>query len=654
MSGPRKKTLTKAEKEEAEQRFDRLLTSVNDASRHCRNVFLIFLLVGLYIAILVASTTDEMIFLEGAIKAPLLNIDVPVLHFFVAAPALFLIFHFNLLILLEVLARKTEDMDQEIQKIPDEDERRKRRNLVFPFPFTHMRLGHRTEGFVSWAIRIIVVASVVVLPVALLLWAQIGFLRYHSVGITFEHQVLVVLDLYLVWRLWWTIVDPDRDKAGNLIKRGAAGKIWISVSVVLSALVVLTSNLAAVVPGGGIEIFTDHSPILDVVFNRTLELPKGRFVKEPPPELMAALVGEGKSIEDVRREQSSGLSLSGRNFSYADLSGAKLYGADLSNANLEGAKLSGAKLQGADLSSANLQGANLEDTKLQDVVLILANLQGADLSRANLQGASLHLAKLQGAALYFAKLQGAGLSYANLQGADLSGAKLQGADLHFARFQGADLGGAKLQGVDLSDAKLQGADLKRSLLGGVDLTDSDLSYVDLRGASFAKLSAAEGKKLRDDIEKIISGKRTRAKALARIDRAMKGETVIRPKLAEGVIYDLGVDVLSGLPPPMDEAAHMEGLNKILVKIACLDRNTARRIGGRIIFQPEKSPLLAIALLQQDCPAIKAQMEKHKDLVGLAIKTLLEKHKDLLGPAIKALLEKHKDLLREDAASTPPP
>ncbi len=109
------------------------------------------MLVGLYIAILVAATTDEMIFLEGAIKAPLLNIDVPVIHFFVAAPALFFIFHLNLLILLEILARKTRDLDQEIGTISDEDERRKRRNLVFPFPFpfTHMRLGHRKESFVS-------------------------------------------------------------------------------------------------------------------------------------------------------------------------------------------------------------------------------------------------------------------------------------------------------------------------------------------------------------------------------------------------------------------------------------------------------------------------------------------------------------------------
>jgi uncharacterized protein YjbI with pentapeptide repeats len=280
---------------------------------------------------------------------------------------------------------------------------------------------------------------------------------------------------------------------------------------------------------------------------------------------------------------------------------------------LAGISIPKAYLVGVELKDANLRGANLSEANLNE-----ANLQGANLIGAELQSANLRGANLQGANLIGAKLQGADLSGAELQGADLSKAKLQGADLRVAKLQGADLRWAKLQGADLSVAELQGALFWGASLGGARLVDVDLRAAYLWGIDFKKFTPDEWTKLKDEIAAAVPAGEMRKNALENIYKAMKSETDIRPKSAEGAIYDPSVPELADQLkqwPPLDEDAYwpFELRLGILTGIACDDNKyTAVGIARRARrTEPFDDPHLAGALLEQECLAIQVLPENLK-------------------------------------------
>jgi uncharacterized protein YjbI with pentapeptide repeats len=104
-------------------------------------------------------------------------------------------------------------------------------------------------------------------------------------------------------------------------------------------------------------------------------------------------------------------------------------------------------LSGADFSHADLTDAKLRRADLGGADLINANLKRADLTDANLSGANL---------------SGANLSYANFSDANLSGADFSYADLSQAvlvrtRFTEANLTGCVVYGVSAWDVDLDGA-----------------------------------------------------------------------------------------------------------------------------------------------------------------------------------------------------
>ena len=290
----------------------------------------------------------------------------------------------------------------------------------------------------------------------------------------------------------------------------------------------------------------------------------------------------------------------------------------LAGISIPKAYLVGVELKDANLRGANLSEANLNEANLQGANLIGAELQSANLRGANLQGANLIGAKLQGADLSGAELQGADLSKAKLQGADLRVAKLQGADLRWAKLQGADLIRAKLQGADLSVAELQGALFWGASLGGARLVDVDLRAAYLWGIDFKKFTPDEWTKLKDEIAAAVPAGEMRKNALENIYKAMKSETDIRPKSAEGAIYDPSVPELADQLkqwPPLDEDAYwpFELRLGILTGIACDDNKyTAVGIARRARrTEPFDDPHLAGALLEQECLAIQVLPENLK-------------------------------------------
>ena len=142
----------------------------------------------------------------------------------------------------------------------------------------------------------------------------------------------------------------------------------------------------------------------------------------------------------------------------------------------------------AALATPILQNRDVRNAKAER-----AFLPGADLRRAQMQGADLIVAQMQGADLIGAEMQGANLIGAQMQGTNLSGAEMQGANLSLAEMQGANLSLAEMQGADLIGAQMQGADLSSAKMQGANLFDAQMQGANLSRAQMqgANLSDAE-------------------------------------------------------------------------------------------------------------------------------------------------------------------
>ena len=92
--------------------FETIRHAVDDAGGFVRGLWVTFVSLQAYLAIATGSITHRQLFLEAPIKLPLIDVELPLVTFFVLAPALFLVFHYYLLIQLRLLADKVARLNQ--------------------------------------------------------------------------------------------------------------------------------------------------------------------------------------------------------------------------------------------------------------------------------------------------------------------------------------------------------------------------------------------------------------------------------------------------------------------------------------------------------------------------------------------------------------
>src|SRR6266478_5467773 len=88
-----------------------LQSALNNAAGKASVLWTTFITFELYLTIAFGSVTHRDLFLETPIKLPLLNIDLPLVGFFVVAPAVLIVFHFYVFLQLLALTRKANDYD---------------------------------------------------------------------------------------------------------------------------------------------------------------------------------------------------------------------------------------------------------------------------------------------------------------------------------------------------------------------------------------------------------------------------------------------------------------------------------------------------------------------------------------------------------------
>lgn len=320
------------------------------------------------------------------------------LGFYVVVPWLVLIFHAHLLSQFYLLPRKLFDLDHELGSLPSESARIQR-GLLFPLIFSHRIVGSQHPRLIRWVFGSAVVVTILLTPVLLLGAVQYKFLPYHCEWITLIHQLVLTLDLALLWIFW-----------PRLSSRSGRWRDWWSRrsrcmwGILASTILLLGVWALLVPPHSGIERewLIGYRPWLDGVIHRNLVLSERTLMrKEPPAELLFDAYQDTKEGRArVWLEAGEALDLRGwdlcdwdrcaegqcepdlcrRDLRYADFSDGDLWDADLRGAQLQGAALEGAQLQGAVLSGVELEGADLREamvygTDFQDTELSFADLR---------------------------------------------------------------------------------------------------------------------------------------------------------------------------------------------------------------------------------------------------------------------------------------
>jgi len=524
MAGKRKPASSPDAKPFADKAKDlnALRDSVVDAASVGAGLWLSYLFLLFYLFVAAAAITHKDLLFENPVKLPFLSVELPLIGFFWLWPLLFLVLHTYVLLHFRLLASKVGAFNKELnEQLGGEANHSTRTALRRQLPsniFVQYLAGPEEvrTGVMGFMLRMIAWLTLIVFPIALLVFFQLQFLPYHSETITWWHRFAVLIDIVLLWFLWPGIARGDatwiswQDFTRPLI----AG---VALASLLPLLLVFT---IATFPGERLDrlphmkILPTKWPSFDrpvplywlssgpsrpdlLDFIKSMEwtslhnaLVSGDvdLVERKPTSLWSNVlvlpglkaIDHAKSATDVLSES---LSLRGRNLEGAVLIGADLRKVDLTGAQLQGAKLDRADLRGAKFgcTKAKLTEGGTECAHLQRVSLQFAELPGAELDFAELQGATLDDAELQGASLKSAQLQGASLRGTHLEAASLNGAQFYGSLLEGTKLQATSLGGAKMLGLSLSGVSFEGASLGGAELQGTLFDDVDLSYAYLDG-----------------------------------------------------------------------------------------------------------------------------------------------------------------------------
>jgi uncharacterized protein YjbI with pentapeptide repeats len=472
-----------------------------------------FLLFLFYILVNVAATTDLMLLMpDSGFNIPLLNLQLPLLAFYILASPLVFLFHYNLLYHLDNHALKLLEWQNLRQRIDNESissiitpnnpytiklwgriiftiqpktdsttilEKPQRENYhLHPFLFNSLLLDEEEliQRIKRLGLVFITIFSLYLIPIITLNYILNRFSDYHSFWISSLHLLIALLDAIILVthsvnvRQLLVLRRINNDLENSKYPKNKPRKHSL-LYLVLIILVMFVSQIVIT------KVNYDLSE---------LDLREQKLIKsEPEREIIQAYIKQDSIITeaDIRAKFTQGIDIRGRDFRKANFSMANLTNADIRNCDFESTDFSNAifinvkggwgtnfnksrffktNLTGSDLNGAIFIEAFFSNAILKDVNLENANLTGADLSNANLTGADLSNANLTGA-----DLSGANLTGANLRKAILFGVKI---DKHYwIKLKGANLTLIKIAGTELN-----GIDLNGSILDSLTLSRFNL------------------------------------------------------------------------------------------------------------------------------------------------------------------------------------
>lgn len=518
--------------------LDALRTAVDDAAKASGRLWVSYVLALFYFLIAAGGVTHKDMFLERPVKLPFLGVDLPIVGFFTLAPPIFVMLHAYVLLTFTVMARKVEAFNAALLKqVPNTEQQQAMRQQLPSSPFVQSLVGPRElrYGLIGWLLGAVAIASLMLGPVALLLFLQMQFLPYHSYSATWSARLSLCADLVLLWRLWrWLGFLPlpfpnfGFSRLPRLLPQaiactpccvGTLATIWLAFCICtfpgekLDDLgkggwlreTLIDGTSTGLDENGNTVAFDPYLRGVDPISHRPTTWLTNRLV------LMDFDIAEDTRFESKEKFELHSVTfvlrahdlrravLSNSDLRKADLTGAVLIGAMLNGAKLDHAKLDGAQLRGASLETTSLQGASLRGAALDGAKLNGAQLQATSMIGAQLVGARIESANLTDSILDGANLQDANLTDSNLSGSSLKlailrrtilrNANLSGVNFDRSEMQMANLEDANCEGASFDFTNMQGALLLRTNLSATSFHDSMLQLVDfddskIIGASF--------------------------------------------------------------------------------------------------------------------------------------------------------------------------
>jgi hypothetical protein len=182
-----------------------LQKALNDAAGKASVLWTTFVVFQLYLAIAFGSVTHLNLFLETPIKLPLLNVDLPLVGFFVVAPAVLVILHFYIFLQLAGLVSSAKDYNTLLAvDAPVASDRQYIRRRLDVFPNLQFLAGPRDRrtGFNGFSLRLIAWITLIATPVLILLQGQVTFLPYHQWWTVWLQRIWLLIDLAAIWYFW--------------------------------------------------------------------------------------------------------------------------------------------------------------------------------------------------------------------------------------------------------------------------------------------------------------------------------------------------------------------------------------------------------------------------------------------------------------------
>jgi hypothetical protein len=236
--------------------LEALRDAVVDAASVGAGLWLSYLFVLLYLAIAVGSVTHRDLLLESPVKLPFLNVDLPLVGFFVLGPLLFVIVHAYVLLHFALLGGKVGAFDVELRvQITEDDVRSRLRRQLPSNIFVQFLAGPRDvrTGVIGILLQLIAWISLVLGPLALLVFFQLQFLPYHHEAITWWQRVAIVVDLVLLWIMWPSVARGETTWLSRYdFRRGAVATVVLASLAVSLALVLLVFEVATF-PGESLD-----------------------------------------------------------------------------------------------------------------------------------------------------------------------------------------------------------------------------------------------------------------------------------------------------------------------------------------------------------------------------------------------------------------
>lgn len=411
---------------------------VENSSEKNRNFFIAYLGLLIYVQAIVFSTTDlQLLVSTEGLRLPIIDLNVPLVGFYVVVPIFIIALHFNFLQNLESHHYKL----MRWQEAHPDGQVPRSRIQPFLFDYAVLERGSLLEPWVR-AANTLLVLNLAPITLGLLL------LRYsdrQDGWVTVWHWLAFFFDTYLVWKLRLALDrnrTPDRPPPRRrywreIHRHGLRGAFGLFLLFEMG-LTLATAWLPS-------ETFTDHVlPFARGTEGLESKVAKGilSFAKDRSlvlPAWLKEFLGTFKDGENTRLASwlLPRIAIDPNDTVWKPDEKALETEARLAG-ETDWVKYFNARGTGFRSSTLHLRLARLPWQRLPRADFSYAQLEEANLTGAQFQGASLLKAQLQGAQLWWSQLQGVNFAGAQLQGTKLVGAELQGANLDDAQRQNAD------------------------------------------------------------------------------------------------------------------------------------------------------------------------------------------------------------------------